>query len=67
MAKNKDLLTSKTENDLMEMVTGARETVRAERFKDLFSRKASVIRKGKVEVAQALTELNKRKSNAAVK
>lgn len=67
MAKNKDSLVSKTDNDLMDMVTSAREAVRAERFKDAFSRKASDIRKGKREVAQALTALNARRNNVAVK
>jgi ribosomal protein L29 len=67
MAKNKDSLVNKTDADLMEMVTVARESVRAERFKDTFARKASVIRQGKREVAQALTALNQRRSNVTVK
>ncbi len=54
---------SKSEQDLLALVTEGRETIRAERFKDAFSRKAGVIRKAKLEIAQALTELNSRRSN----
>lgn len=48
----------------MELIEAARATVREERFKDAFSRKASVIRKAKLEIAQALTELNGRRVTA---
>ena len=64
MAK-KISLTEKSERDLVEAVTAAREAVRAERFKDAFSRKAVVIRKAKLEIARALTELNKRRKVTA--
>lgn len=65
MAKNKQTLDTKSENDIVEMVATARETLRVERFKDTFSRKASVIKKAKLEVAQALTELTKRRNLTA--
>ena len=64
MAK-KISLSEKNERDLVAMVTEARETIRAERFKDAFSRKAGVIRKAKLEIARALTELNKRRKVTA--
>ena len=53
----------KTEAELVELVTTARETVRAERFKDKFSRKASVITGAKREIARALTLLSARRHN----
>jgi ribosomal protein L29 len=56
----------KTEAELIELVTTTRETLRAERFKDKFGRKSSVINAAKRSIAQALTELNaRRKSNDA--
>lgn len=63
MAK-KISLKDKTEKELMELVEAARTTIREERFKDAFSRKAGVIRKAKLEIAQALTELNGRRVTA---
>jgi ribosomal protein L29 len=53
----------KTETELIELVNTARETVRVERFKDKFSRKADVIKKAKQEIARALTELSARRRN----
>lgn len=53
---------NKTEAELQTLVAEARETIRAERFKDPFSRKASVIRSAKCEVARALTEITKRRN-----
>jgi len=50
----------KTEAELAELVRAARETIRAERFKDKLSRKASVIKTAKTEIARALTELTSR-------
>jgi ribosomal protein L29 len=56
----------KTEAELVELVAATRETLRVERFKDKFGRKASVINAAKREIAQALTELSaRRKSNDA--
>ncbi|MCB9811240.1 MAG: 50S ribosomal protein L29 [Candidatus Nomurabacteria bacterium] len=54
---------SKTDAELTEIVKSARETVRAERFKDKFSRKAGVINDAKQEIARALTELSARRRN----
>jgi ribosomal protein L29 len=62
MIKMSDLR-KKSEAELGELVTTARETLRAERFKDKFSRKSSVINTAKKEVAQALTELGARGRN----
>lgn len=53
----------KTDAELAEVVKTAREAVRAERFKDKFSRKADVINKAKLEIARALTELSNRRRN----
>ncbi len=57
----------KSEVELAEMVQTARDTVRQERFKDKFARKASIIRNAKNEVARALTELSVRRSNPETK
>tara|TARA_B100000508_G_scaffold31981_1_gene24576 strand:- start:17061 stop:17261 length:201 start_codon:yes stop_codon:yes gene_type:complete len=62
MTKMEDIR-KKSDAELVEMVSAGRETTRAERFKDKFSRKASVISGAKREVAQALTELNARRNN----
>ena len=53
----------KSDRELAEIIETARETIRAERFKDRFSRKASVTQKAKLEIARALTELNTRRRN----
>ena len=53
----------KSDAELSELVQTARETVRQERFKDKFSRKAGIIRNAKLEVARALTELSARETN----
>ncbi len=57
----------KSDAELTEMVESARETVRQERFKDKFSRKASIIKKAKLETARALTELTARRRNQETK
>jgi ribosomal protein L29 len=57
----------KTEAELIETVVNARESIRAERFKDKGSRKASVINIAKKEVAQTLTELAARSRNSDTK
>ncbi len=54
-------LRKKSDAELVETVQNARKTVREERFKDLFSRKAGTIRNAKKDVARALTELNLRR------
>lgn len=57
----------KSDAELSELVQGARETVRQERFKDKFSRKAGIIRNAKTDIARALTELTARKNNPQTK
>lgn len=54
---------AKSDAELTELVTAARETVRLERFKDKFSKDANVIKANKLDVARALTELNTRRNN----
>jgi len=55
----------KSDKELAELVEKSRETIRAERFKDVMSRKASIIRNAKTEIARALTELTaRRKKNS---
>lgn len=49
--------------ELTKTVRQARETIREERFKDKFSRKAGVIRAAKQTIARALTELHARQRN----
>ncbi|MCA9356603.1 50S ribosomal protein L29 [Candidatus Nomurabacteria bacterium] len=57
----------KSDTELIEMVKTDRDTVRQERFKDKFSRKASIIRTAKTGIARALTELNVRRRNQETK
>lgn len=66
MTKMQDIV-KKSEAELTEMVQSARETVRQERFKDKFGRKANIIRTAKTEIARALTELTARRRNQETK
>ncbi|MCB9816685.1 50S ribosomal protein L29 [Candidatus Nomurabacteria bacterium] len=66
MTKMEDIK-KKSDAELTELVQSARETVRQERFKDKFSRKASVIQGNKLEIARALTELSARRRNPQTK
>lgn len=66
MTKMQDIR-EKTDAELGELVEKARETIRTERFKDRFGRKASVIRTAKLEIARALSELNVRRRNVKTK
>ena len=52
----------KNDAELSELVTTNREILRAERFKDRFSRKASVISDAKTTIARALTEVTVRRN-----
>jgi len=61
MAK-KESLKKHSDQELVDLVTSSREAVRAERFKDKFSKDAGVIRTNKKAVARALTELNARRN-----
>ena len=62
MTKMEDIR-KQSDKDLVESVNKSREAVRAERFKDKFSKNAGVIRSNKKEVARALTELNTRRNS----
>ncbi len=66
MTKMEDIK-KKSDVELAEMVQSARETVRGERFKDMHTRKSSVIRGAKTEIARALTELSNRRRNLETK
>ena len=55
-------LKMKNDAELSELVISSREVLRAERFKDKFSKKASVISDAKTTIAQALTELTARRN-----
>lgn len=57
----------KSDKELTELVKTSREAIRQERFKDAMSRKASVIRNAKTEIARALTELTTRRRNPETK
>ncbi len=52
----------KSDKELTELVQKGRQSIREERFKDAMSRKASVIRNAKTEIARALTELSARRN-----
>ena len=60
-------LRKKSDAELVEAVESARQTVREERFKDKFSRKANVIQGAKTTVARSLTELTARRRNNVTK
>jgi ribosomal protein L29 len=60
MTKMEDIR-KKSDAELAEIVSSARSTIREERFKDRYSRKASVIQNAKTEIARALTELTARR------
>ena len=52
----------KNDAELSELVVATREVLRAERFKDKFSKKAGVISDAKTTIARALTELSARRN-----
>ncbi len=66
MTKMEDIK-KKSDAELVELTQAARKSVQGERFKDAFSRKASVIRTAKKDTARALTELNARRRNNQAK
>jgi ribosomal protein L29 len=66
MTKMEDIK-KKSDAELAELVQTARETVRQERFKDKFSRKANIIKNEKTVIARALTELSARRRNPETK
>lgn len=56
---------SKSDAELTELIVTERETLRAERFKDKFSKKASTIRSARTTIAQALTEVTNRRNQVS--
>lgn len=58
-------LRKKSTEELTALVSEARGTLRTERFKDKFSKKASVIVAAKLDIARAMTELTKRRTTNA--
>lgn len=53
-------LKKQSKEELDKLLQTTRETLRAENFKDKFSKKASTIREAKRTIAQTLTELSAR-------
>jgi ribosomal protein L29 len=53
-------IAKKNQSELEELVMTTREELRAERFKDRFAKKASIIRQAKLTIARALTEMKAR-------
>lgn len=66
MSKMEDIR-KKSEAELANLVEEGRKTIREERFKDKWSRKASTVRGAKLEIARALTELSVRRRNPQTK
>jgi len=57
----------KTDAELSDLVFATRKELRTERFKDKFTKKASVITGAKKTIAQALTEITTRRRNQVTK
>ncbi len=55
---------NKSDKELTELVQNSREALRAENFKDKFSKNAGVIHSSKKETARALTELHARRNSS---
>lgn len=58
---------AKTDAELTDLVVSERKNLRTERFKDKFSKKASVIKGAKQTIARALTEQSARRRNQTTK
>lgn len=67
MKKPMEAFVKKDDKELLTVIADAQETLRAERFKDKFSRKANIIRTAKREIARAKTTLSLRHRNPATK
>lgn len=50
----------KSASELSDLILTTRAELQAERFKDRFTKKASIIRKAKLVIARTLTEMNVR-------
>jgi ribosomal protein L29 len=62
MEKSKDnTMTTKSDQELAALIADARETMRVERFKDKWSRKANIISSAKRAIARAETERSARR------
>jgi ribosomal protein L29 len=55
----------KSDSELVELITTARETLRTERFKDKFSKKAAAMTTAKTTIARALTEVTARRNKVS--
>ena len=53
----------KSDQELRNFISKSKETLRLERFKDKFSRRAGTVRQAKRQVARAFTELTARVNN----
>ncbi len=53
-------IAKKTDSEIGDLIVATRTELRDERFKDRFTKKASIIRQAKLTIARALTELNTR-------
>jgi ribosomal protein L29 len=53
-------IAKKTDSEIEDLIVATRAELRDERFKDRFTKKASIIRQAKLTIARALTELNTR-------
>lgn len=58
---------AKTDAELTDLIVAERKNLRTERFKDKFSKKASVIQGAKQTIAQALTEQTARRRKQTTK
>jgi ribosomal protein L29 len=55
----------KSDTELVELITTAREALRTERFKDKFSKKAAAMTIAKTTIARALTEVTARRNKVS--
>ena len=56
---------NKNDDELVEYINETRQDILAERLKDMQSRRGSIIRVGRKEIARALTEKNTRRTEVA--
>ncbi len=64
---NYEDITKMSMGELSDLIMKSRETLREERFKDRFTKKASIIRATKLTIAQAMTEITARESKGDTK
>jgi ribosomal protein L29 len=58
---------AKNDAELIDLIVSERKNLRTERFKDKFSKKASIIKGAKQTIARALTEQSARRRNESTK